>query len=243
MSFGNDFLNNQWFAGVKAGLASAKAACVEHAALCTREISREKVSIGVCISHQLYITSDPPQVKAMVKLFGEIATGAAQKEAAIAARAAVMKDIYEIAIRAAGRAAREKILAMASKGQIRLKSDWRPTSLIGVINARADLSDMEKVRLAAKSKMDSNISDLLPTTRGATSHSDDPLVGKLQFSDSAGSAVRGDMKTAGKKWKSVLITDEPAEKRGYDPTKDNVNTLKKRFETKNLKNDQAYVIM
>jgi len=211
-------------AGVKAGLASAKTACVEHAALCTREISREKV-------------------KAMVKLFGEIATGAAQKEAAIAARAAVMKDIYEIAIRAAGRAAREKILAMASKGQIRLKSDWRPTSLIGVINARTDLSDMEKVRLAAKSKMDSNISDLLPTTRGAGAHSDDPLVGKLQFSDSAGSAVRGDMKTAGKKWKSVLITDEPAEKKGYDPTQDNVNTLKKRFETKNLKNNQAYVIM
>ena len=89
----------------------------------------------------------------MVKLFGEIASGAAQREAAIAARAAVMKDIYEIAIRAAGRAAREKILAMASKGQIRLKSDWRPTSLIGVINARSDLSDIEKVRLAAKSKV------------------------------------------------------------------------------------------
>merc|ERR1719461_748168 len=116
---------------------------------------------------------------------------------------------------------------MASKGQTRLKSDWRPTSLIGVINARADLTPLEKVRLAAKSKMDSNISDLLPTTRGAGGHSDDPLVGKLQFSESAGNAVRGDMKTAGKK--------------GYDPTKDNVNTLKKRFETKNLKNDQAYV--
>ena len=39
---------------------------MEHAALCSREISREKV-------------------KAMVKLFGEIASGAAQKEAAIAA--------------------------------------------------------------------------------------------------------------------------------------------------------------
>ena len=53
---------------------------------------------------------------------------AAQKAAMEAARAAVMKDIYDIAIRAAGRAAREKILAMASKGQIRLKwvrsGDW-----------------------------------------------------------------------------------------------------------------------
>merc|ERR1711988_1876850 len=120
-------------AGVKAGLASAKTACLEHATLCNKEISREKV-------------------KAMVKLFGEIASGAAQREAAIAARAAVMKDIYQIAIRAAGRAAREKILAMASKGQIRLKSDWRPTSLIGVINGSSDLSDIEKVKLAAKSK-------------------------------------------------------------------------------------------
>ena len=30
-------------AGVKAGLASAKVACVERAALCSKEISREKV--------------------------------------------------------------------------------------------------------------------------------------------------------------------------------------------------------
>ena len=180
----------------------------------------------------------------MVKLFGEIASGAAQREAAIAARAAVMKDIYEIAIRAAGRAAREKILAMASKGQIRLKSDWRPTSLIGVINARSDLSDIEKVRLAAKSKMDSNISDLLPTQgKGSMSHTDDPLVGKLRFSESASDARRGDMNTAGKKWKSVVITDMPEEKRGYDMTKENVNSLKKKFETKNLKNNEAYVIM
>ena len=138
-------------AGVKAGLASAKVACVEHAALCSKEISRDKVRHQSIILIVLDIVI--PQVKAMVKLFGEIATGAAQKEAAIAARAAVMKDIYEIAIRAAGRAAREKILAMASRGQIRLKSDWRPTSLIGVINARSDLSDIEKVRLAAKSKV------------------------------------------------------------------------------------------
>ena len=180
----------------------------------------------------------------MRKLFAEIASGAAQKAAMEAARAAVMKDIYDIAIRAAGRAAREKILAMASKGQIRLKSDWRPTSLIGVINGRSDLSDMEKVKLAAKSKMDSNISDLLPSLgKGSMSHTDDPLVGKLQFNDSSNTAVRGDMDTAGKKWKSVVITDLPAEKRSYDMTKDNVNSLKRRFETKNLKNNEAYIVM
>merc|ERR1712173_41575 len=211
-------------AGIKAGLAAAKTACIEHAKLCSREISREKVT-------------------AVRKLFAEIASGAAQKAALEAARAAVMKDIYEIAIRAAGRAAREKILAMASKGQIRLKSDWRPTSLIGVINARADLSDIEKVKLAAKSKMDSNISDLLPSLGGSMSHTDDPLVGKLKFNETANAAIRGDMETSGKKWKSVLITDMPEEKRGYDMSKENVNSLKKRFETKNLKNNEAYVIM
>ena len=221
-------------AGMKAGLMAAKTACIEHAKLCSREISREKVT-------------------AMRKLFAEIASGAAQKAALEAARAAVMKDIYEIAIRAAGRAAREKILAMASKGQIRLKSDWRPTSLIGVINGRSDLSDIEKVRLAAKSKMDSNISDLLPTQgKGSMTHTDDPLVGKLQFnenssnavlSESTSTAVQGYMETAGKKWKSVLITDLPAEKRSHDMSKDNVNSLKKRFETKSLKNNEAYIIM
>ena len=39
---------------------------------------------------------------------------------------------------------------MASKGEIRLKSAWRPTSLIGVINGREDLSDIEKVSLHPK---------------------------------------------------------------------------------------------
>ena len=40
---------------------------------------------------------------------------------------------------------------MASKGQIRLKSAWRPTSLIGVINGREDLSDIEKVTFSLSS--------------------------------------------------------------------------------------------
>jgi len=214
-------------AGMKAGLAAAKTACIEHVQVCTKEISRERVT-------------------ALRKLFAEIASGAAQKAAMEAARAAVMRDIYEIAIRAAGRAAREKILAMASRGQIRLKSDWKPTSIIGVINARSDLSDMEKVRLAAKSKMDSNISDLLPCqVKGSTT--DDPLVGKLKFNESSNNVVRENlpvhMETAGKKWKSVMITDMPEEKRSHDMTKDNVNSLKKRFETKSLKNNEAYIIM
>ena len=46
---------------------------------------------------------------------------------------------------------------MASKGQIRLKSAWRPTSLIGVINGREDLSDIEKVRLMRSTRVYTHI--------------------------------------------------------------------------------------
>ena len=181
----------------------------------------------------------------MRKLFAEIASGAACKAALSAARAEVMKSIHDIAIRAAGRAAREKILAMASKGQIRLSSDWRPTSLIGVINSRTDLTDIEKVRLAAKSKMDSNISDILPHSSGVQSHVDDPLVGKLKFSESSTQVVKGDENAAGRKWSTVVFNDvsESQRRRVFGMSQDNVSSLKNRFETKNMKNNEAYVIL
>merc|ERR1712173_126885 len=215
-------------AGIKAGISAAKIACIEHATLCSREISREKVT-------------------AMRKLFAEIASGAACKAALAAARAEVMRSIHEIAIRAAGKAAREKILAMASKGQIRLSSDWRPTSLIGVINARTDLTDIEKVKLSAKAKRDGNISDLLTNSVGTTmsTHADDPVVGKLKFSESCSSVEQGNIDAAGRKWKTVVFSDISSEqqKRNFDMSQDNVTSLKKRFETKNMKNNEAYVIM
>ena len=213
--------------GIKAGVSAAKIACVEHARLCAKEISREKVT-------------------AMRKLFAEIATGAACQAALAAARAIAMRSVQEIAIRAAGRAAREKLLAMASKGQIRLSSQWRPTSLIGVINARSDLTDIEKVQLAAKAKMDGNISDLLPKSLGVQSHVDDPLVGKLKFSESSSQLSKGDEDAAGRKWSTVVFSDVPngqQRKGGFDMTQDNVNSLKRRFETKNMKNNEAYVIL
>merc|ERR1711874_145417 len=213
-------------AGIRAGISAAKIACIEHASLCSREISREKVT-------------------AMRKLFAEIASGAACKAALAAARAEVMKSVHEIAIRAAGKAAREKILAMASKGQIRLSSDWRPTSLIAVINARTDLTDIEKVKLSAKAKMDGNLSDLLPKSFGSHSHTDDPLVGKLKFSESSSNAVQGNIDAAGRKWSTVVFSDisSDKQKRNFDTSQDNVTSLKKRFETKNMKNNEAYVIM
>merc|ERR1711915_983896 len=129
--------------GAKAGRDAGKKACFEHAAACVKEISREKVT-------------------AMRKLFAEIATGAGAKAGLAAARAEVMRAVHEVAIRAAAKAAREALLAMASRGKVKLSADWKPTSLIAVINARSDLSDMEKIKLAAKAKMEGNLSDLLP---------------------------------------------------------------------------------
>merc|ERR1719270_3101736 len=105
----------------------------------------------------------------------------------MAARAEIQKSIQEVAVRAAARAAREALLAMASKGKVKLSADWKPTSLIAVINARSDLSDMEKIKLAAKAKMEGNLSDLLPKrfkADGSLRDRDDQLAGKLKFTDS-----------------------------------------------------------
>ena len=98
------------------------------------------------------------------------------------------------------------------------------------------------MRLAAKSKMDSNISDLLPVSSKGLAHADDPLAGKLRFGEDSGQ-VRGDMERAGTKWRSVVITDLPETERQRDMSRSNINSLKKRFETRNLKNNEAYIIM
>ena len=48
------------------------------------------------------------------------------------------------------------------------------------------------------------------------------------------------------KWKTVVFSALPDEKKGRDKTsstKDNVNSLKKKFETSSMKDNEAYVIM
>jgi len=147
-------------AGRKAGaLAGAQAG--EEAA---KEISRDKVA-------------------ALRKLFGEVAAKAGAAAGAAAAREEAMGAVQQIAMETAARAAREKLLALASKGQIRLSSSWRPTALIAVIAGRSDLSDMDKIKLAAKAKMEGNLGDLLPKRFGGAKYTleDDPLHGKLRF--------------------------------------------------------------
>lgn len=213
--------------GAKVGRASGKKACIEHAALIAQEISREKVT-------------------AMRKLFAEIAAASGSSAAVKAVRAEVMKSCHDVAVRAAVKAVREKLLAMASQRKLKLSSDWKPTSLISVINARSDLSDMEKIKLAAKAKMEGNLGDLLPkrfASSAALRDKDDELAGKLQFKDS--NMTEQTENVDAEKWKTVVFSDLPDDpsKKEMDMSQDKVSSLKKRFETSSMKNNEAYVIM
>ena len=176
-----------------------------------------------------------------------MAISAGQEAGIRAARAEVMKSVKEVAVRAAAKAAREALLALASKGKVKLSADWKPTALIAVINARSDLSDMDKIKLAAKAKMEGNLGDLLPKKflAGANlKEKDDPLSGKLKFEES-GKAEVAESVDQNKRWKTVVFTDLPddPQKKDSDMSKEKVSSLKKRFETKNMKNNEAYVIM
>merc|ERR1719158_1378857 len=215
-------------AGAKAGRDAGKKAAIVHAQKISLEVSREKVT-------------------AMRKLFAEIASGAGREAGIQAARAEVMKSIQEVAVRAAAKAAREALLQMASRGKVKLSADWKPTALISVINARSDLSDMEKIKLAAKAKMEGNLGDLLPKrflASGSTKDKDDQLAGKLKFTDSNTSEITENV-DQNKRWKTVVFTDLPDDpsKKETDMSKEKVSSLKKRFETKNMKENEAYVIM
>merc|ERR1712066_1087155 len=95
-------------------------------------------------------------------LFTEIASSAGSAAAILAAREEAFRAVRDVALRAAAKAAREKLLVLASKKQLTLSTAWKPTALISVINARTDLTDMEKVKLAAKAKLEGNLNDLLP---------------------------------------------------------------------------------
>ena len=85
--------------GAKSGREEGRKAGVAHACKIMVEISREKVT-------------------AMRKMFAEISTSAGREAGVRAARAEVNKSIQQVAVRAAAKAAREALLAMASKVQI-----------------------------------------------------------------------------------------------------------------------------
>jgi len=130
-------------AGAKAGREAGKKAGIAHAESCALENSKEKVA-------------------AMRKMFSDIASEAGRKAGSSAARDEALQGVKDVAIRAAGKAAKEAMLALAARGKVKLSADWKPTSLIAVINARSDLSDMDKMKLAAKAKMEGNLAELLP---------------------------------------------------------------------------------
>ena len=166
-------------------------------------------------------------------------------------------------------AAREKLLALAAKQKIKLNPDWKPTSLIAVINARcepiimtadisvrrrptnisirSDLSDMDKVKLAAKAKMEGNLADLLPKKyKGGRELEDkeDELEGRLVFTDTS-TTEASETVDPNKKWSTVVFSELPSDpaKSDGDMKKKKVSSLTKRFETKNMKDNEAYVIM
>merc|ERR1719259_281001 len=214
--------------GAKVGRSAGKKAGIEHAAKIALEISREKVT-------------------ALRKMFSEVTMSAGRAAAMKAAREEVMKSVHDIAIRAAVKAVREKLLAMASQRKLQLSNSWKPTALIAVINARSDLSDMDKIKLAAKAKMEGNLGDLLPkrfSSSAGLKEKDDPLSGKLQFKDSNTTEATENLDNT-QKWKTVVFSDLPEDpqKKDVDMSKEKVSSLKKRFETSSMKNNEAYVIM
>merc|ERR1711994_1133489 len=196
---------------------------------CAKEISRDKVA-------------------ALRKMFGEKTAAAGAEAGASAGRKAALEAIQGIATETAAKAARDRILAMASKGEIKLSASWKPTALIAVISGRSDLSDMDKIKLAAKAKMAGNLGDLLPKKmsaagKGRLSH-EDTMNLNLSFKSDEKASVEEDVDQTAK-WKTVVFSDLPDEKKkeSKSSTKDNVNSLKKKFETSNMKNNEAYVIM
>merc|ERR1712066_221053 len=175
-------------------------------------------------------------------LFTEIASSAGSAAAILAAREEAFRAVRDVALRAAAKAAREKLLVLASKSKLTLSTAWRPTALISVINARTDLTDMEKVKLAAKAKLEGNLNDLLPQTfsekKKQQQQPQEPEEEKYTVRD--GNKVENLHKTeTTQKWRTAVFTEDVEEARARDVTQDKVNSLKKRFETSSMKNNEA----
>merc|ERR1719189_1768825 len=136
-------------AGLEAGKKAGKETGWKLAKEAAKEMSRDKVA-------------------ELRKLFGEKTAAAGAEAGATAGRLAAQQAIQGNAIETAAKAARDRILAMASKGEIKLSASWKPTALIAVISGRSDLSDMDKIKLAAKAKMAGNLGDLLPKKMSAS---------------------------------------------------------------------------
>ena len=106
---------------------------------------------------------------------------------------------------------------MASRGEIKIAASWKPTALIAVISGRSDLSDMDKIKLAAKAKMAGNLGDLLPKKATSASGSgrlghEDSMNLNLKFQSDEKSAVAEEVDQTAK-WSTVVFSDLPDEKK------------------------------
>merc|ERR1711935_683575 len=138
------------------------------------------------------------------------------------------------------------LMVLASRKKLTLSTAWKPTALISVINARTDLTDMEKVKLAAKAKLEGNLNDLLPQKFvGAEKKTQQKEETKEEtFTVRDGNKVENLQKVeAEQKWRTAVFTEDADEARVRSVTQEKVNSMKKRFETTSMKNNEAYIIM
>merc|ERR1712047_52888 len=95
------------------------------------------------------------KVTALRALFTEIATKAGTEAGARAAKLEARKAVQQIAVEVAVKSVREKLMGMATK---------------------------DKIKLAAKAKMEGNLADILPKKfESKYNLGEDPLRGKLKF--------------------------------------------------------------
>ena len=121
-----------------------------------------------------------------------------------------------------------------------------------------------QVKLAAKAKMEGNLSDLLPkkfipgglkvgkeedsraaafTDTGLRAQVASSYVNSQTTFNTVQAIENKEDSTVNQKWSTVVFSEMPDERKDRDMTKEKVNSPKKRFETKNMKDNEAYVIM
>merc|ERR1711935_518938 len=114
------------------------------------------------------------------------------------------------------------LMVLASRKKLTLSTAWRPTALISVINARTDLTDMEKVKLAAKAKLEGNLNDLLPQKGGeARAASVEP--GEMKVITRQQDVENFEVGAEGK-WKTVVFSEPEDQRVERDVGNDKVNS-------------------
>merc|ERR1711963_929248 len=221
-------------AGIKAGQSFGKTAGREAGAKIGLSEAMKMFKIGISKERvmslkQHFVTVGRTEGSAAGKAIGLI-------EGVKAAREEAMKFCYEEGAKAGAAAARKRRAANE-------KAFGEEGQKIG-----EDEGGKAGAEAGAKAKTAGNLGDLLPkkmstATRGRLSH-EDTMNLNLEFESDEKASVEEDVDQTAK-WATVVFSDLPDEKKKEKKTspKDNVNSLKAKFETSKMKNNEAYVIM